>query len=109
MGADEGRKAWDDAMLFDDPDAPTTITQPFDYGIFTGGPVTGSVAIDAGSIISLDPRQPSPKQRCGATRAIGRDEHQRHVSGGRPGAEEGSVELPRRRPVAQRGPTIRSR
>ncbi len=28
LGPDTGRKAWEDAMLFDDPEAPTTITQP---------------------------------------------------------------------------------
>ncbi len=61
LGADKGRKAWDDAMLFNDPEAPTTITKTYDYGQFTGGPVTGSVEIDAGSIVSLDPRQtPTP-------------------------------------------------
>jgi acyl-homoserine lactone acylase PvdQ len=57
LGTDTGRKAWEDAMLFGDPEAPTTITRPFNYGIFTGGPVTGSAKIDAGSIVSLDPRQ----------------------------------------------------
>lgn len=56
MGATTGRKAWDDAMLFDDPEAPTTIKRRFDYGVRTGGPVTGSVTIDEGSIESLDPR-----------------------------------------------------
>ena len=38
-------------MLFDDPEAPTTLKQHFDYGIFTGGPVTGSAVIDEGSIV----------------------------------------------------------
>ena len=28
-------------MLFNDPEAPTTITRPYDYGQFTGGPVHG--------------------------------------------------------------------
>lgn len=58
LGATKGRKAWEDAMLLDDPEAPTTITQRFDYGTLTGGPVTGAVTIDEGSIESLDPRQP---------------------------------------------------
>lgn len=61
LGPDTGRKAWEDAMLFNDPEAPTTITRPFNYGIFTGGAVTGSAAIDADSIVSFDPRQtPAP-------------------------------------------------
>ncbi len=59
FGADTGRKAWEDTMLFDDPEAPTTIDQTFDYGPRTGGPVTGSAVIDEGSIVSLDPRVPS--------------------------------------------------
>jgi len=52
LGTDQGRKAWEDAMLFGDPEAPTTLKQTFNYGIFTGGPVTGSVPIDEGSIVS---------------------------------------------------------
>ncbi len=59
MGTDLGRKAWDDAMLFNDPEAPTTTNRTFAYGEFTGGRVTGSVSIDEGSIVSLDPRQPA--------------------------------------------------
>ena len=58
LGADRGRQAWEDVMLFDDPEAPTTTRRPFRYPVQTGGPVTGSVGIDAGSITSLDPRQP---------------------------------------------------
>ena len=57
LGSDRGLKAWEDAMLADDPEAPTTIKRRFDYGPLTGGKVTGSVVIDEGSIISLDPRQ----------------------------------------------------
>ncbi len=59
MGPVAGRKAWEDAMLFGDPEAPTTTKQVFNYGVHTGGPVKGSVSIDEGSIVSLDPRQPS--------------------------------------------------
>ena len=59
LGADTGRKAWEDAMLFGDPEAPTTLKQTFNYGIFTGGRVTGSAVIDEGSIVSLDPRVPA--------------------------------------------------
>jgi penicillin amidase len=70
LGARTGRAAWDDAMLFDDPEAPTTITKRFDYGVRTGGPVTGSVAIDEGSVQSLDPLQaPAPTAAAAATAA----------------------------------------
>jgi acyl-homoserine lactone acylase PvdQ len=67
LGGATGHKAWLDAMLFDDPEAPTTLTQRFDYGPLTGGPVTGSVAIDENSIVSLDPRTPDT----GLTPALG--------------------------------------
>jgi acyl-homoserine lactone acylase PvdQ len=60
LGADQGRAVWDDLMRTDDPEAPTTIEERFEYPVFTGGEVTGSVPIDAGSIISLDPREPEP-------------------------------------------------
>lgn len=60
LGPERGRAAWDDVMLLDDPEAPTTIKRPFAYGPLTGGPVTGSVVVDADSIESLDPRQPAP-------------------------------------------------
>ncbi|NND66944.1 MAG: hypothetical protein HKN19_05075 [Halioglobus sp.] len=56
LGDGVGQQAWDDAMLFNDPEAPTTIDEHFDYGIFTGGDVTGSLIIDEGSVESLDPR-----------------------------------------------------
>jgi len=59
LGPVEGYAAWDDAMLSGDPEAPTTIRKRFDYGPFTGGRVTGSVTIDPGSIIALDPRAPA--------------------------------------------------
>jgi Penicillin amidase len=59
LGSVRGYKAWDDIMLADDPEAPTTISRPFHYGPFTGGKVTGSVTIDPGSIQSVNPRQPS--------------------------------------------------
>jgi hypothetical protein len=57
LGVDTGRKAWEDAMLFNDPEAPTTISRTFDYGPLTGGQVKGSVGIDEGSIVSFDPRE----------------------------------------------------
>ncbi len=58
LGEGRGQLAWQDVMLFDDPEAPTTISARFDYGPLTGGDVTGSAVIDSGSIISLDPREP---------------------------------------------------
>lgn len=56
LGAERGHQAWEDAMLFNDPEAPTTITQPYNYGPLTGRNVTGSVVLDADSIVPLDPR-----------------------------------------------------
>ena len=58
LGEGVGQLAWEDAMLFNDPEAPTTIATRFDYGPMTGGTVTGSAVIDAGSIVNLDPRAP---------------------------------------------------
>ena len=60
LGTERGTQAWDDAMLFDDPEAPTTITRRFDYPVLTGGPVTGAATVDEGSIVSLDPRAGAP-------------------------------------------------
>ena len=57
IGDGQGQLAWDDAMLFDDPEAPTTIDTRFEYGPLTGGEVTGSVVIDQDSVVSLDPRE----------------------------------------------------
>ena len=42
-------------MLFNDPEAPTTIDERFDYGPLTGGDVTGSAVIDPGSICRSRP------------------------------------------------------
>jgi len=57
LGHKRGRDAWEDVMLAEDPEAPATIRRRFSYGPLTGGPVTGSVVLDAGSIESIDPRQ----------------------------------------------------
>ncbi|MBK9180991.1 MAG: penicillin acylase family protein [Acidimicrobiales bacterium] len=62
LGAERGRQAWEDVMLFGDPEAPTTITETFEYGPLTGGEVTGSVVIDAGSIESLDVLAAAPAE-----------------------------------------------
>ena len=58
LGEGQAQLAWEDVMLFDDPEAPTTITTRFEYGPLTGGDVTGSAVIDSGSVVSLDPRDP---------------------------------------------------
>jgi acyl-homoserine lactone acylase PvdQ len=59
LGVEQGETVWNDLLQTDDPEAPTTIEERFEYGTFTGGDVTGSVAIDEGSVISLDPRNPA--------------------------------------------------
>ena len=58
LGSLQGKNAWSDVMLAYDPEAPTTISKKFRYGQLTGGTVTGSVTLDAGSIQSIDPRIP---------------------------------------------------
>ena len=57
LGPEQGRQVWNDLMPDSDPEAPTTIEDRFDYPALTGGDVTGSVVIDEGSLISLDPRE----------------------------------------------------
>lgn len=59
LGEEQGRAVWEDFMPTDDPEAPTTLEERFDYPALTGGEVTGSVPIDAGSVISLDPTEPA--------------------------------------------------
>jgi acyl-homoserine lactone acylase PvdQ len=54
LGDGPGREVWEDVMLIGDPEAPTTLEETFDYGVMTGGEVTGSVEIDAGSVTSVD-------------------------------------------------------
>lgn len=65
LGKKRGYDAWSDVMLADDPEAPTTIDRRFSYKPITGGPVTGSVTLDADSIESIDPRQ-SPAEAAAA-------------------------------------------
>ena len=48
LGPVRGHRAWDDVMLSDDPEAPTTIKKRFNYPPLTGGKVRGSVIIDPG-------------------------------------------------------------
>ena len=72
LGPEWGTQAWEDAMLADDPEAPTTIGRRFNYGPRTGGRVTGSVVVDPGSIQSLDPRQPAPAAASPSASSAGR-------------------------------------
>jgi acyl-homoserine lactone acylase PvdQ len=65
-------------MLADDAEAPTTTARRFNYPVLTGGPVTGSVTLDPGSIQSIDPRQPAaqaaaapPRQRASNFLVVG--------------------------------------
>ncbi len=58
FGDEQGEAIWNDFLQTDDPEAPTTLEERFEYGTYTGGDVTGSVPIDEGSVISLDPREP---------------------------------------------------
>jgi acyl-homoserine lactone acylase PvdQ len=55
LGDEQGHEAWEDVMLIGDPEAPTTLTEEFDYPVLTGGDVTGSVALDEGSVVSFNP------------------------------------------------------
>ncbi|MEM8660069.1 MAG: penicillin acylase family protein [Pseudomonadota bacterium] len=73
-GLGEGRAqlAWDDVMLFEDPEAATSIDTRFDYGIFTGGEVTGSAVIDAGSVVSLDPTDSVEPEAASAAAQVAR-------------------------------------
>jgi acyl-homoserine lactone acylase PvdQ len=59
LGPVRGYQAWDDVMLADDPEAPTTIGRRFSYGPLTGGKVRGSVILDPGSIEEVDPLEGS--------------------------------------------------
>jgi Penicillin amidase len=63
LGQRRGHAAWEDAMLADDPEAPTTIRRRFSYPPLTGGKVRGSVVLDPGSIV------PVPDPRSAAARA----------------------------------------
>jgi hypothetical protein len=59
LGPVRGYKAWDDVMLAEDPEAPTTLDRRFKYGPFTGGKPRGSVVLDPESIEEVDPVQPA--------------------------------------------------
>ena len=85
LGPSRGYKAWDDVMLADDEEAPTTIKKRFDYPPLTGGPVTGSVELDANSVQSLDPRVPAATATAAPARRQASNwllaAHQRSASG----------------------------
>ena len=76
-------------MLSDDPEAPTTIKQRFNYGPLTGGKVDrlGGRSTPARSQ-SLDPRQP-PARRSAERRAprVGRDRRRRGRAAAQAGVE----------------------
>ena len=72
LGKRRGFNAWDDVMLADDPEAPTTTDRRFDYGPLTGGKVRGSVKIDPGSIQNVDPRATTPAAVASAQAPPGR-------------------------------------
>jgi acyl-homoserine lactone acylase PvdQ len=55
LGKTRGYKVWDDVMLADDPESPTTIRRRFNYPPLTGGRVTGSITVDPGSVQAFDP------------------------------------------------------
>ena len=55
LGPDRGQRAWEDVMLADDPEAPTTIDRRFPYGPLTGGGRQGSLSLDPGSLQETDP------------------------------------------------------
>jgi acyl-homoserine lactone acylase PvdQ len=86
LGTVRGYKAWDDVMLQNDPEAPTTIKQTFPYPVKTGGAVTGSLTIDAGSVIATDPRQPLATQGTGTAAKAAAD----------PGVTEDAAAAPKR-------------
>ncbi|HWL44834.1 MAG TPA: penicillin acylase family protein [Ilumatobacter sp.] len=61
LGDELGRQVWEDLLPGTDADAPTTITETFDYPVLTGGEVTGSVVLDEGSIVAFDPLDAAPQ------------------------------------------------
>lgn len=67
LGPVRGYGAWEDAMLFEDPEAPTTTRRRFRYPPLTGGRVEGSVVVDAGSVRSFDPMTGSEAPAATAT------------------------------------------
>jgi acyl-homoserine lactone acylase PvdQ len=69
LGRERGQAAWEDVMLADDPEAPTTIGRRFDYGPLTGGRVRGSVALDPGTIQAFNPRVTAGSARVDAASA----------------------------------------
>jgi len=71
LGGTTGRDAWEDMMLIGDPEAPTTLEEEFDYGVLTGGDVTGSIELDDGSVDSYDPLAADQGAGAGAGGGLG--------------------------------------
>ncbi len=59
LGKKKGHGVFNDVMLADDPEAPTTLDKTFKYGPRTGGKVKGSVTVDPGTLKSFDPLKAS--------------------------------------------------
>ena len=112
-GTAKGYAAWDDQSLSDDPEAPTTIKRRFDYPALTGGPVTGSVRIDAGSVDRRSTRSPAGRIGRGGTggppTAVPAGEGTGRVDRDRGAAAAGGVQLPGRLARALPAPATRSR
>lgn len=70
LGDERGRQVWEDFMPYDDPESPTTLDDRFEYGALTGGDVTGSVTIDADSIVSLEVLPPEPDAEGASATAV---------------------------------------
>jgi acyl-homoserine lactone acylase PvdQ len=51
LGPQQGMATWRDLREAQDPEAPTTITQPFNYEPVPTGPTPGSLVADAGSVV----------------------------------------------------------
>jgi acyl-homoserine lactone acylase PvdQ len=60
LGATRGHQAWEDVMLADDPEAPTTIKRRFNYPPLTGGLVRGSVVSMPGRSRASTRARPAP-------------------------------------------------
>src|SRR5690606_6425567 len=74
LGDELGRQVWEDLLPGTDADAPTTITETFDYPVLTGGEVTGSVVLDEGSITPFDRlAETPPADRSGLRRVDAAD------------------------------------
>jgi acyl-homoserine lactone acylase PvdQ len=62
LGDELGRLVWEDLLPGVDADAPTTLSETFEYPVLTGGDITGSVVLDEDSIEAFDPLAGPPVQ-----------------------------------------------